>query len=107
MTDIILVRVNCPSEALAQSIAGEAVEARLAACANIEGPIASVYHWDGKIEQGQEYVLWLKTRADRWEEIEAFVASRHPDETPAILAIPCVHANARYEAWLDANCKAR
>lgn len=106
MTDIILVRVNCPNEALAQEIAAGAVEARLAACANIEGPISSVYHWDGKIERGQEYVLWLKTRADLWPEIEAFVAERHPDDTPAILAIPCVSANARYEAWLTANCKA-
>ena len=98
--------MNCPSEALAHQIASSAVTARLAACANIEGPIASVYHWEGKIERGEEYVLWLKTQASLWSDLESFVAALHPDDTPAILAIPCVSANARYEAWLLANSKA-
>ena len=106
MSEIILIRVNCPSEDLAASLAEATVKGHLAACANIEGPIASVYHWDGKIERGEEYVLWLKTRADRWSDVETLVSALHPDDTPAILAIPCVQANARYEAWLSANSKA-
>ena len=53
MSEIILIRVNCPSEDLAASLAEAAVKGHLAACANIEGPIASVYHWDGKIERGE------------------------------------------------------
>ncbi|MAP95733.1 MAG: divalent-cation tolerance protein CutA [Ponticaulis sp.] len=107
MTDMILVRVNCPERGLAEEIGRKAVELQLAACANIDGPVTSVYHWDGAIETGEEHVLWLKTREAFWPEIEAFISALHPDDTPAILAIPCLNANARYEAWLHANTKAQ
>ncbi|MAK61172.1 MAG: divalent-cation tolerance protein CutA [Ponticaulis sp.] len=107
MSEVILIRVNCPSENLAASLAEACVKGHLAACANIEGPVRSLYHWDGAVESGEEYVLWLKTRADRWTDIESLVSALHPDDTPAILAIPCVSANAGYEAWLSDICKAR
>ena len=69
MTDMILVRVNCPERGLAEEIGRKAVELQLAACANIDGPVTSVYHWDGAIETGEEHVLWLKTREAFWPEI--------------------------------------
>jgi periplasmic divalent cation tolerance protein len=82
------------------------VEVRLAACANIEGPVISVYEWDGKVLRDEEHILWLKTRAGLWVEIERFISAHHSFDTPAILAMPCFSANARYEAWLLSNCKA-
>ena len=103
MTDIILVRVNCSSRGEAETIGRKAVEARLAACANVEGPISSIYEWDDKIETDEEYLLWLKTRAALWSEIESLILGQHSFDTPAILAMPCQHANARYEAWLHTN----
>lgn len=100
MTDLLLVRINCPDKALAVRLASSTVSSRLVACANIEGPIASVYEWDGQIEQAEEWVLWLKTTADRWDEIEAFVRTNHPHEVPAILAIPCCEAHAPFAKWV-------
>lgn len=107
MTNIILIRVNCPTKEEAENLGASAVEARLAACANVEGPVTSIYEWEGKTEHDDEYVLFLKTRADLWPEVDAFIAEHHSFDTPAVLAIPCQHANARYEAWLHSNTKAR
>ena len=106
MTDIILVRVNCPTREEAETLGARAVEARLAACANIEGPVVSVYEWDGKVLRDEEFVLWLKTRADLWTETDRFIGAHHSFDTPAILAIPCFSVNERYEAWLVSNTRA-
>lgn len=107
MTSIILIRVNCPTRDEAETLGATAVEARLAACANIEGPVTSIYHWEGQLARDEEYVLWLKTRADLWSEAEDFITRQHSFDTPAILALPCQDANQRYEAWLHSNTKAR
>ena len=105
MTDIILIRVNCPTKDEAETLGAKAVEARLAACANIDGPVKSIYEWDGAIEQGEEYVLWLKSKTELWPETQAFIADQHSFDTPAILVLPCQHADERYEAWLHSNTK--
>ena len=103
MSDILLVRINCPDEETALSIGEALVSERLAACVNIEGPITSIYRWEGAIERDEEYVLVAKAPADNWVAIEARVGALHPFEAPAILAIPCVRANRRYAEWLKAE----
>ena len=102
MTDILLIRVNCPDQAVALHIGESVVRAKLAACANVEGPADSIYWWDGELQREEEWVLVLKAPADNWADIESRVIDLHPQDTPAILAIPCVQANARYADWLKA-----
>ncbi|MGH1423068.1 MAG: divalent-cation tolerance protein CutA, partial [Hyphomonas sp.] len=97
MTDLILVRVTCPSQRVAEEIAEAAVEARLAACANISGQMSSTYRWKGVVEQAFEVLLTLKTTISHWQAIDQLVAKKHPYDVPAIVALPCVQANALYE----------
>lgn len=100
---MILVRVNCPDPATARAIAKAAVAGRLAACANVEPPIESVYRWKGAIESGTETPLILKTREELFEPVAALVRRHHPDETPAILAIPAAQVAEDFAAWLEAE----
>ena len=104
-TDLLLIRINCPSRELALSIAEKAVAGRLAACANIEGPIASVYQWQGAIERAEEWLLWLKAPEANWAGIEALVQDIHPHDVPALLAVPCIRAHQRYADWLSSETK--
>lgn len=97
---MILIRINCPDPATAETIAHHAVEASLAACANITTPVRSVYRWAGRIEQGEETVLFLKTRAALFEHVEKMVTRLHPDEVPAIIAIPIERTSAAFGRWL-------
>jgi len=62
---IVVARTNCGSEAEAQRIADAAVESGLVACANIHGPIRSVYRWQGKVERAEEWVIEFKTAEPR------------------------------------------
>ncbi len=106
MTDILLVRVNCPSETIAAEIAEAAITAGLAACANIEGPVRAIYPWQGRIERDAEWVLWLKVRKTGWERTEALVLSKHPHDIPAILGLACTHAHAPFAEWVASTVKA-
>ncbi|MEQ3745548.1 MAG: divalent-cation tolerance protein CutA [Henriciella sp.] len=103
MTKLTLIRVTCPSQRVASEIADAAVDQRLAACANIEGPMASTYRWKGVVEQAFEFVLWLKAPAANFAKIEALIKDIHPYDVPAITGMACDHVSADYEAWVNEN----
>ena len=87
----------------AERIASELVEARLAACVQIVGPIRSTYRWQGKIESSEEWQCWVKTRGELFARVEEAIRRVHPYEVPEILAVPVVAGSAAYLAWLDAQ----
>ena len=101
MTDVQLVRVNCPDLEVAREIATAAVEAECVACANIQGPIQSIYRWNDKIEQCEEWVLLLKTVVRHLQSLEDLVLERHPHEVPAILVISCNALHQPFGAWVE------
>lgn len=84
----------------AQAIATHLVEQGLAACAQISGPITSIYRWQGRVETAQEWQCVVKTRAALYDQVEQAIRSRHPYETPEILATPVAHGSAAYLDWL-------
>lgn len=103
MTNIVLVRVTCPSRRIAEEIGDGALEARLAACANLEGPVSSTYRWKGVIEQSFEFILWLKAPEANWPRIEKLVARIHPYDVPAVVAMPLTYVSEGYAAWVIEN----
>ncbi|MGB3626610.1 MAG: divalent-cation tolerance protein CutA [Henriciella sp.] len=105
MTDALLIRITCPSTDVAHKIADTAVERRLAACANIDGPVASTYLWKGVVEQAFEHVLWLKSVSACWPELEKLVTELHPYDVPAMVAMPLSHMPLPFAAWLGDNTK--
>ena len=103
MSKLILIRITCPSRRVAEDIAEVALEHRLAACANLEGPVSSTYRWKGVIEQSFEFILWLKAPEANWAKIDALVQRVHPYDVPAILAMPLTLVSSAYEAWAIEN----
>ncbi len=91
------------SREAAESLGRSAVEARLAACAQVVGPIASTYWWRGSVESAEEWQIIFKTTDVRYDELEAHVRSRHEYEVPEILRIPVVAGNPAYLSWLTAE----
>ncbi|GHT31017.1 hypothetical protein FACS1894214_1970 [Planctomycetales bacterium] len=59
----IQVQITFPTEESANAVAEKLVAKRLAACAQILGPIKSVYTWKGKTEHSNELLLLAKTKA--------------------------------------------
>jgi periplasmic divalent cation tolerance protein len=77
------------------------VEARLAACAQVAGPIASTYWWEGGIERAEEWLVLLKTPAVRYQELAAFLAERHSYDEPEIVALPIATGAPGYLSWIS------
>jgi periplasmic divalent cation tolerance protein len=103
VTKLILIRITCPSRRVAEEIADAALEARLAACANLEGPVSSTYRWKGVIEQSFEFMLWLKAPEANWAKLEQMILRLHPYDVPAVVATPITHVSASYGAWVAEN----
>jgi periplasmic divalent cation tolerance protein len=91
----------------AQALAGGAVEARVAACAQVEGPVTSVYWWEGAVRSGQEWRVVYKTTVERYGELEAYVKGAHDYETPEIIATPVTRGSAEYLAWVSGETATR
>ncbi|MEV0648718.1 divalent-cation tolerance protein CutA [Phytomonospora sp. NPDC050363] len=100
MTALVLVTTTLPAEEAAARLAGEAVAARLAACAQVEGPIASVYWWAGAVEESREWRVVFKTTEAAAGELTAFIVARHGYETPEVLVTPVTGGHGPYLDWV-------
>ena len=103
MTDKIVVLTTCGSEDEARKLASVLVEKHMAACVNITSPVTSVYRWKGSIEQAQEWMLIIKSRRERFEELRVVLESAHSYELPEVLAIPVLEGSPNYLAWVEAE----
>lgn len=101
--NLLLIRITCPSQRVANGIAEAAIEQRLAACANVDGPVMATYRWKGVIEQAWEFVLWLKAPEANFAKIETLVKDLHPYEVPAMTGMAITHAGADFAAWMQEN----
>lgn len=101
----VIVQTNCGSAEEAGRIARAAVEARLAACGNIHGPITSVYRWQGAVVEAPEWVLHLKTVSSCTAALERLIREQHAYELPAILVLSVQGGETRYLRWVgDEAC---
>jgi len=101
VSEAIVVLVTCGSEEEAAKIANSLVEERLAACVNIISPVRSIYRWEGKIWDEREWMLVIKTRKKRFEDLEKKVKSLHSYSVPEIVALPIAEGSASYIKWLE------
>jgi len=102
----LLVITSLPDQASAEILAALLVGQRLAACVNLLAPCASVYRWQGKIEQAQEYPLLIKTTEDRYAALEASIRANHPYELPEIIAVPVTQGLPAYLQWVESETRA-
>jgi len=101
MKSYIQVTTTTETKEQAQTIAQYLVEAKLAACVQIVGPITSIYHWNDKVENAQEWLCLIKTQDHLYNKVEAAIKSKHTYETPEIIAVPIVKGSKEYLSWLD------
>jgi periplasmic divalent cation tolerance protein len=76
-----------------------AVEARMAACGQVIGPITSVYRWQETMQEEEEYLCLLKVPTEGLDALISFVRARHPYDTPELTALPSSYVDERYLAW--------
>ncbi len=95
------VQTTTDSRGEAMELGRAAVEARLAACAQVAGPVTSTYWWEDTLEQAEEWLVVLKLPAARFAELAAFLTQRHSYDEPEIVATPIVAGSASYLSWIE------
>jgi periplasmic divalent cation tolerance protein len=101
----VIVTSTTDSEATARELAAAAVEARLGACAQIVGPVTSVYRWEGEVRTDQEWRVEIKTTADRVPALTEHLGRLHGYDLPEIIATPIEGGSAAYLAWVTAETR--
>jgi periplasmic divalent cation tolerance protein len=104
--DPVQVTITAPSAEEAAQLGRLAVEGRLAACAQVSGPITSTYRWEGEVTETTEWLCVLKTAAARVEALVAAVRGAHSYEVPEILVTPVVGGDPDYLKWVAAETRA-
>lgn len=73
---------------------------RVAAGAQVVGPVVSVFWHRGEFGTGEEWQLLLKTTAERYPALEAHLLENHPWEKPEVAAVPIVVGSEAYLRWV-------
>lgn len=107
MSRVWQVTTTVDAEATAKALAESAVHARLAACAQVSGPITSTYRWQGAVETATEWVVTFKTTADATPTLTEHIRARHSYDQPEIIATEVVGGDPGYLAWVVAETGAR
>ncbi|GIW41042.1 MAG: dihydroorotate dehydrogenase [Candidatus Binatia bacterium] len=94
---VVLTTVGGEEEGarMAKSLVGE----RLAACVNA-CPVRSTYRWRGEVSEDPEILLFVKTRAERVEEVFSRIRELHSYELPELLVLPVLGGSEEYLEWL-------
>lgn len=90
-----------PDEESARAIASTLLDEKLIGCANLLGPMTSLFEWDEERGEGREAGVLFKTDDSLLESAMARLEELHPYDTPAILGWPCI-ASAGTREWLGA-----
>jgi periplasmic divalent cation tolerance protein len=102
MSDVnaCIVMTTVPDEAQAEKMAKAVLEARLAACVQIQG-IKSYYWWNGAINNDAEQLVFFKTSADKYGALEEAILANHSYDTPEILRVPVTAGLQKYLRWIE------
>jgi periplasmic divalent cation tolerance protein len=95
-----VVLVTAPDRKVARHLAKSALQARVAACANLVAGLESHYWWQGRMESAAEVLIIFKTIKKHLRQLEKLVFDNHPYDTPEFLVLPLAGGHERYLSWL-------
>ncbi|HWX94941.1 MAG TPA: divalent-cation tolerance protein CutA [Terriglobales bacterium] len=101
MTDKRVVLTTTPSEEEARQIARALVGERLAACVNIIPKVESIYRWQDKVEEAEEYLLLIKTTESAFALLQEKLKELHSYELPECVALAMTAGSPSYLKWID------
>jgi len=95
-----VVLVTAPDAETGAGLGRALVAERLVACVNLVPRVRSIYRWEGQVEEDEEVLLVIKTRADRLAALRERVVALHPYDVPEVVALPVVGGSDAYLDWV-------
>lgn len=100
---MFLAWTTVATKADAEALAARIISRNHAACVQIDGPILSLYRWNGKTERSEEFRLLVKCVEAQLPGLERCVLSQHPYETPEWIVVRADSVGEKYLSWAKAN----
>lgn len=98
--ELVMVVSTLASAEEARGLARELVDERLIACGTVIPGVTSIYRWEGRVEEGSEALLVMKTRAALVAKLFERVAQLHPYEVPELVALRPSQVAEAYGRWV-------
>lgn len=95
-----LILTTVPDRATGESLAHLLLENRAAACVTLMGQGVSFFWWQGKVQKESEYILFIKTRENNFDQLVSLITRHHPYEVPEIIALSIKRGYSPYLEWL-------
>ncbi|MEI5100490.1 divalent-cation tolerance protein CutA [Streptomyces sp. PmtG] len=103
MADYVQVSTATETRDQAIELARTAVRERLAAGAQVIGPVVSVFWHAGEFGTGEEWQLLLKTTTDRYPKLEEHLVGNHPWKNPEVCATAITSGAEPYLQWIRSS----
>lgn len=100
MATKLLAMCTCPDHETARRLAGELVDAGLAACVNIVPGLTSVFYWEGEVQDDSEVLMLIKTTDTVYSRMEAHLHAHHPYDLPEVIAFGIEHGLPEFLNWI-------
>jgi periplasmic divalent cation tolerance protein len=100
VTGYCQVTTTLPDLASADRLATTLVEERLAACAQVFGPVSSTYRWENRLDRAAEFYCNIKTTLNRVPAVQQRIRELHPYDVPEIITLPIVDGDPEYLRWI-------
>lgn len=99
----IITSVN--NKKVAYKIVKELLKEKIAGCCQIIGPVESYYWWEGKIENNNEWLIFIKTEKKKFEKVKEKIKEIHPYQIPEIISFEIFLSDKKYLNWLSSITK--
>ncbi len=100
MSEVCQVMTTVGERSAADLLVRSVVEGRLAACAQVLGPVESTYWWRDAIETAEEWQVIFKTTTPRYPALAEHIRSNHSYDVPEVLCLPVIDGNPAYLRWV-------
>ncbi|MCH8474708.1 MAG: divalent-cation tolerance protein CutA [Opitutales bacterium] len=87
----------------ARIFARRLISEKAAACVQMDQPILSFYEWKGKVEEDEEFRLWIKGTPAQFSKLGEFLKKHHPYDTPQWVVCGADFVEEKYLQWAQAN----
>jgi periplasmic divalent cation tolerance protein len=97
---VVYIFWTCRDQEEAKKIIYALVEQKWIACASIFPEITSIYRWEGKVEEGREVKIILKTVARHFDAVQGYIKAHGSYQVPEIIQLNVEQGNPDYLSWV-------
>ena len=97
----IIVQTHTNKKQVYEDISRSLIGKKIAACINIYPAVLSIYRYNNEIVEDNEYLIHVKTIANKFNEIRKIIERLHNYETPEIISLEILEGNKKYLQWIQ------